>query len=87
MFNKWSIGRGNKGLAVEIGNLILYFSYDTLVAFKSPENGLVCCDNIWGSTTGNHLNSIEPDHDKRYDYPSFMAKVEELKVFLDGCGL
>ena len=80
MFNIDHIGRGDKGHSVSLGSITLYFSYNTLVGFESPDHGVVCSENIWGSTTGNHLNAIEPDHDLRYDPPSFMAKVEELNI-------
>lgn len=73
-----SFGRGDKGKTVVIGDINLFFSYETLVAFKTPEDGLVCCENVWGSTTGGHLNIIEPNHSLRYDPPSFMTRAEKL---------
>lgn len=42
-----------------------YFSYQTLVAFFKQGHGLVIRENIWGSTTGKHLNWIDPDKSKR----------------------
>jgi hypothetical protein len=48
-------------LRVCIGNLTLYFSYQTVVAFRSNELGLVIRENDWSTTTGKHLNWIDPE--------------------------
>ena len=48
-----------------------WFSYNTLVAFRSLKSGLVCIQNYWGPTTGKHLNAIERDHKKRVDQDTF----------------
>lgn len=55
-----------------------YFSYKTLIAFRSDKTGLVCQINYWGQTTGKHLNQIEPNKSKRVDEKEFnklLAKV------------
>jgi hypothetical protein len=52
------------------GNQFL-FSYETLVAFQSTKTGLVCLKNYWGTTTGKHLNWIQPDKSKRVDQENF----------------
>ena len=44
---------------VSIGELDLYFSYKTIVAFHSQEQGLKVCCNQWSKTTGKLLNSLE----------------------------
>ena len=44
---------------VEIGDLELYFSYETCVGFRTSKTGLVVSENIWGSTTGKHLNWLD----------------------------
>jgi hypothetical protein len=54
-----------------------YFSYRTLVAFYTHRTGLVCRQNDWGTTTGKHLNWIEPDKSKRVDAATFKQKYEE----------
>ena len=48
-----------------------YFSYNTLVAFRSNKTGLVVMENYWGSTTGKHLNWINRDHSIRVDEDTF----------------
>ena len=38
----------------------IWFSYETIVAFDPKEKrGLVLSQNLWGSTTGKHLNQID----------------------------
>ena len=49
-----------------------YYSYDTLVAFKPAiSHELFCMKNYWSTTTGKHLNAIEPDKNKRLDKEEF----------------
>ncbi len=48
-----------------------YFSYDTLVAFHTCKTGLVCHVNDWGTTTGKHLNWIQPNHKQRVSHAEF----------------
>lgn len=65
------IGRGNAMHRLEIGNVVLWFSYETLVAFRVAGNKLVITKNRWGVTTGRHLNEIDDDHSKRVDASEF----------------
>lgn len=44
---------------VSLGDLDLYFSYRTPVAFRYPGIGTVVRQNEWGPTTGKHLNAID----------------------------
>lgn len=44
---------------VTIGDLDLMFSYETVVAFRTPEDGLVVSENVWSTTTGKHLAAID----------------------------
>lgn len=56
---------GVNALMFSVNEVDYYFSYKTLVAFRSLKTGLVCQQNGWGSTTGKHLNWIQPDHSQR----------------------
>lgn len=69
---------GNNTL-VTIGDLNLYFSYETLIAFRI-ENDLVIRKNDWSIQTGKHLNSINPDKSIRIDGSEFE---EQLKAVLE----
>jgi len=44
---------------VSIGDLDMYFSYQTMVAFNTPSSGKVVQKNEWGATTGKHLNYVD----------------------------
>ena len=56
----------------------LYFSYETLVAFKVPSYQLASIENYWGPTTGKHLNWIGEPKDCRYEKDAFYKIAEEL---------
>ncbi len=73
---------GVNSLMVEFESLKLYYSYDTIVAFWTPETGLKCVKNYWSTTTGKHLNAIEPDKSRRLtqdEIQSQLALVLSLK--------
>lgn len=56
--------------------ITLYFSYNTLIAFRGfideEKHGLFITKNIWGITTGKHLNFINSDKTRRIDYDTFI---------------
>jgi len=54
----------NNAMRVEIGDMTLWFSYHTLIAFKMERGKIKVCENCWGSTTGKHLNYIDGGDDK-----------------------
>ena len=56
--------RGTNAVCVSIGQIDLYFSYKTVIAFRAPGFGLVISKSHWGPTTGRHLNAIsrESEH-------------------------
>ena len=56
-----------------------YFSYNTLVAFRSNKTGLVVIENYWSTTTGKHLNWIHPNHSIRVDEQTFNDKLIQLQ--------
>lgn len=47
---------GAHSLEVDIGDLRLWFSYHTVVAFHAPGQHRMVRQNDWGTTTGKHLN-------------------------------
>lgn len=51
-----------------------WFSYDTLVAFRIGEFHIM--RNYWGTTTGKHLNWIDPDKKIREDALTFERNYE-----------
>lgn len=54
-----------------------YFSYNTLVAFRTKESGLVVRENDWGPTTGKHLNWICEDKSIRVDEETFNKRYQQ----------
>ena len=68
---------GSHTQRIHIGNLTLWFSYDTVVAF---ENGvaLYCSENVWSTTTGKHLNWIQPDKKRRIPSEQFEIELRAL---------
>ena len=55
-----------------------WFSYDTLVAFKPLGGPLIVRENVWGTTTGKHLNWIDDgDKKSRVDAEEFNRLLEE----------
>lgn len=87
---KWNYGcyssdnYGANSIAIELGSRTIYYSYDTIVAFRGTNSKGVYFDcvirNYWGTTTGKHLNFIEPDKKKRLDRAEFK---NQLKKFLE----
>ena len=65
-----SIHVDNNYSELTLGALDLYFSYRTLVALRIGGK-LYCQENQWGTTTGKHLNAIQPDKKKRLSASEF----------------
>lgn len=77
---KWDYYCKNSGAILvftDTNQQVFYFSYQTLVAFRVGEQ-LVCHENVWSSTTGKHLNRIEPDKSKRVNKETFDKLFTEL---------
>lgn len=45
--------------AVDVGNLEVWFSYSTPIAYRVPGSGLVTRENDWSHTTGKHLAYLD----------------------------
>jgi hypothetical protein len=50
---------------VTVGDLTIWFSYRTPIAFHTFETGTVARENVWGPTTGKHLGLVGVDKKKR----------------------
>lgn len=56
-----------------------YFSYETLIAFKPKNCGMYVSENLWGNTTGKHLNWIDGGTKKaRLSRDEFNQKYKEI---------
>lgn len=71
------------GTFVEIGNLTIWFSYKTPVAFQVGGHPRVISVNYWGSTTGGHINDIDPDKSKRVKSDEFEARLKDVVATID----
>jgi hypothetical protein len=58
---------GAHSLLVRMPGIDVYFSYETCVAFSTPQTGLVVRRNDWGPTTGKHLNWIDGGNGAKKD--------------------
>lgn len=57
---------------VECDGVIVWFSYETPIAF-SVNGYLYARKNEWSVSTGKHLNTLEPDKLRRLDSEAFQA--------------
>lgn len=53
-----SIGTTPNYATLTIGTLRLEFSYSTVIAFRDGDDSAVR-ENVWGPTTGKHLNRVD----------------------------
>lgn len=60
-----SANYGAHCLCVEVGSVTVWFSYKTPVAFQVRGFPRVIHENVWGPTTGKHLNAIDGGGDKK----------------------
>lgn len=80
---KWNYGNyssenyGSHCQAISIGNVSLWFSYDTVIAFAAG-NGRKVIKNYWSTTTGRHLNCIDGGNKKdRLDAETFEKELKK----------
>ena len=78
-FNMYPLGRGNNGKCIEIGKIEIFVSYKTVIAFRTPETGLVARENDWNTTTGGHMSAI-PGNSKedRISGPDFEERFNKM---------
>ena len=64
-------------------DLSIWFSYETPIAFKLRDN-FVVSENLWGSTTGKHLNQLQ-DKSYRISRQEFLEQLSEVeRLFQNG---
>lgn len=82
-YGEYSSGNyGAHTLLFSINGVDIYFSYDTVVAFRGPQ-GLRVRENSWGPTTGKHLNWIDGgDRKGRLSAEQFAKELAELQAGL-----
>ncbi len=70
---------------VEIDGITYYYSYKTVIAYRTP-CGLTICENMRNNTTGRHLIKIDRDHSKRIPYEEFVRRLDKVKILVTGWG-
>jgi len=78
-FSMYPLGHGNNGKEIEIGKITIYVSYSTVIAYRTPEEGLVARVNDWNTTTGGHMSAI-PGNSKedRISGPDFEERFSKM---------
>jgi len=69
---------GVHSLKIDMGAFSLYYSYQTIIAYEDDKEGLVCCTNVWRTTTGKHLNWIQPNKKLRLPHDEFSVKLKDM---------
>lgn len=78
-YGQYSSGNyGVNAMRVDVGMLTLFFSYQTPVAFRTYNSGLVVRENEWGPTTGKHLNWLDSGRSNRISGEDFENKLQEV---------
>lgn len=62
---------------VIINDLTLFFSYETIVAFRK-KGKLYCSKNVWSRTTGKMLNDLCSDKKRRLEFEEFEKELEKV---------
>ncbi|MGE5433040.1 MAG: hypothetical protein ACM3QX_18325 [Syntrophomonadaceae bacterium] len=62
---------------LELNSLTLFYSYETIIGFHTPETGMVISENVWSQTTGKHLNRLGDKKD-RIPYDEFQEKLDQV---------
>jgi hypothetical protein len=55
----------------------LAFSYETCIGFMRPSwKSWILRQNVWGPTTGKHMNALNADHKDRWNEEEFQWMLE-----------
>lgn len=74
-------------LKVTVGPVTLWFSYKTCVAFQVDGHDQVVHTNIWGLTTGKHLNWLDKGQKERVNADKFQQLYNEQVLPVVGVGV
>lgn len=62
---------------IELGDVTIYYSYKTVIGFYTPKHGLVASENVWGTTTGKHLNLFS-NYEERIPREKFLEMLNNI---------
>jgi len=72
-----------RAVRVDVGDVTIWFSYRTCIAFQVPGRDAICRENVWGPTTGGHMRSVSrygTDKKGRVDAATFHKLWNQLAV-------
>lgn len=69
----------HKLITITSGDFHIWFSYEQPIAFKWGDD-LCIIENIWGNTTGRHLNEINPDKSIRISREEFLTRMDMIYI-------
>ena len=75
--NLGTVNKNKVTLETDQGNIVLYFSYETIVAVEA-KGQLSVRQNDWSVTTGKFLNELEPNKDRRLPTPGFEGVLSQV---------
>lgn len=58
------VSHNGKAIEAKFGGFTFNYSYETLVGIRVPLLGQIASENVWGPTTGRHLNSFSDKKDR-----------------------
>ena len=61
---------------VSVNGLTLWFSYETVIAFQDTGN-VVVSENVWGPTTGKHINAVSYAGTERTPRAEFVQALQD----------
>lgn len=87
-YGEYTGNYGTNTQELQLNGLRLFLSYETVVAFRHPDFGLVVHQNDWGQTTGKHLNWIDGGYkEDRVDRKTFKEKLNSaISITLQNLG-
>lgn len=57
----------------DLGFVRVWYSYKTVIAFQWRGGPTRVCENVWGTTTGKHINTLA-DKKSRMKFDEFMVE-------------
>lgn len=78
--NEGTVNKNSVVLQTEKGSIKLFFSYNTIISFRSNSDNATI-KNYWSSTTGKFLNELEADKNARIGEEEFKKR---LRTALNG---
>ena len=73
---------GPNQTTIFLPGVTLFYSYETIIGYSTPETGRVLTENIYSQTTGKHINHLDPH--KKYPRQPRPVFETQLSYILQG---